>query len=636
MVTHSIVVFNFGFSVMVLQAWQRRCRWQAQARLYGVIILMACVWGGQRGSALSVKAGSAFAGVLARHRVAVDDMRHYWEASAATIMEVITETGSSVRALSLASNVQSHTLWSHLRGERVLSDTSLNRLLPTMRQAVADTDLHDNQRWYYYDLLDELPLAVRVERATVKLQKMAAEGKLADDNSYVSYLNNVVRVRRAGLAEVVPYLPTKTVPKDNGSRIEGILQQYGVSVAELDNYDATSVAVVQRIIATIGVGSRHVAFKQAGVNLHRFVHGISIIEDATVAKLRVVVEQLVEERGLVQRYGEVVIKQELENVFAELDQVLRVERAARELRSLPQPLDIVWEKRVNRVLAERKNTATPLRHRTSWEKIIAYDKSSRAILVEIMDTMYDGGWLTPFGDSKRLLHALNGFMRGDFLISDNNIRNLGNALKQTLKEEPVPTSTTKRATLERLKVLLPELSKAVRVERSLRDHEDHLATLTPTRQQHVQHALVVRDAHRWLSSFYITWNDVSAFNISSVTVIRSLLDVLQLSASQLSKRADLAQGMVSAHLRGNTHLSTQSAVKLSRVLCFDLAVAALPTARVAELRQQALHLHKLIRIEKAATEILGKQVLTDNLNDEQKGMLRTVLAIKQEALAAPR
>lgn len=92
--------------------------------------------------------------------------------------------------------------------------------------------------------------------------------------------------------------------------------------------------------------------------------------------------------------------------------------------------------------------------------------------------------------------------------------------------------------------------------------------------------------------------------------------------------------MVSAHLRGDTHLLTQSAVKLSRVLCFDLAAAALPAATVAKLRHQALHLHKLIRVEKAATEILGKQELTDRLNHEQEDMLHNVLAIKQDALAA--
>ena len=97
--------------------------------------------------------------------------------------------------------------------------------------------------------------------------------------------------------------------------------------------------------------------------------GKKTINDNTVAKIRVFVEQTLIESKITQQYGKDEAARQIEGVFRELDHALRVERTARSLYKKPQSLDATWKKRVNQVLAKRNRaTTTPLRHSTSWER----------------------------------------------------------------------------------------------------------------------------------------------------------------------------------------------------------------------------------------------------------------------------
>ncbi len=571
-----------------------------------------------------------YATELAKIGLTSIDLIDYRTTSMATIIKITDVAGIGVAELAKLSGIQVRAVQRHLRGERILSAAFLNKLQAGLRQAIDSAALENYRNQYHHELIDRLPQILKIERAVVGWQKMTDAGKLQDDDFYTAYVEDVVAVREEGIAAAVARLK----PKGRNSQIVTVLQKYGVTADDFDNYEVTSTAVLQKILRATGVTYGKNTFMHNHAQLVLHILGKKTITDNTVAKIRVFVEQTLIEGKTAQQHGKDEATRQIEGVFRELDHALRVERTARSLYKKPQLLDATWKKRVNQVLAKRNSaTTTPLRHSTSWERITAYDKSSRVIFLEIIDTLHEGGWLLPFNEGTGFA-MFNDFMRGEYLMSDTSQQKIKDEIKKTLVEEPANTGTTKQATVEKLKVLLPKFNAALRVEKALHEMQQDIGSLSQTMQQHVQRALAIRDEHLMLTRFRVTWDDVKIFDVSSVTAIREILVTLNLSSNRIAMHTSLSHSVVSDHLRGVRNLTPTSVAELIRFLCATIAASELPAEKAAALRGKAIHLHKLTRVEKAALELLKDDAQVALLLPEQEEMLRRVLTIKKEALAA--
>ena len=274
-----------------------------------------------------------------------------------------------------------------------------------------------------------------------------------------------------------------------------------------------------------------------------------------------------------------------------------------------------------------------MRYNTTWQQIEAYDKSSREIFLAITDAIHAGGWPSLF--SNMTLHGLiSKYLRGEFIISLPSLQKLARAMQYLLAKEPVPTHINAQETRHRFKTLLIQINTALRVERALLEMQKDIDDFNQVQQQHIRQAIAIRDAHLLPNRFRISWDDVQAYTTSSVSVIEELLAELYISLNEVSRHAAFGHSVLSDHLRGLKNMRDNIATEASHAFCRIITTADLPAARAAKLCAKAINLPKLIRVEKAAREILPDRELNKLLTYEQKEMLKKVQNLKEEALRA--
>lgn len=555
----------------------------------------------------------------------------YRIASMTTIIEIVDAAGISVTELARLSGMQVRPLTSHLRGKRQLSNASLAKLQAGLHQVVDSVEIKARSKLYHHQMIDALPQVLKVERAAVRWQQDEVSKILPDDDLYATYAEDIVAIRNEGIATAVAYIKT-TTPKPKGHEIAALLQKYAVTADDFDNHKFSSIVVLRKIINTIGETYGAKFFADNSLQLSPYVLGKTTMTDKTVAKIKSIVEQNINKNKVAQQHSAEEVVRQIEVVFGELDLAIRVERAARLLHRRLPLLDSIWKERVEQVLEKRKRANTiPLRHSTNLEQINTYNKSSRAIFLEIADALLAGGWLLPFNEGTE--HVMfNDFMNGKSLLGDASWQKLEDVIKKTIADKPVNTGITKQATIEKLKVLLPKLKAALRVENALHEMQKDIDNLSKTLQQLVQQAVAIRDEHLMLTRFRVTWDDVKSFNASSVTVIRELLAILNLNSRKISMHTSLNNGAVSSHLKGVFSLRDTSLAELISFLCATIASAKLSTEKTTELQGKAIQLLKLTRIEKAANKLLKDDKKVALLSLEEEEQLHRVAALKKKAL----
>ena len=487
------------------------------------------------------------------------DLLNYHTASMTAILKVADTAGVGVGELARLSGIYDDTLKKHLRGKSILSNASISKLQAGLRQEIDNIELAEHSRQFHYELIDKLPQLLTIERAVVWWQKIAKTGELQDDDFYRAFVEDVIRVRDEGIADAVAFLqPKMAKPKDNDSKIAAVLHEYGITADDFDNYKVTSASVLQKIVKAAGTTYASDILTSSVGALSPHILGKYIVTDETIAKLRTFVTPIILSRAAEQQLSQDEAMDKIESVFLELDHALRVERAASTLRRKEQLLDILWKKRVKKVLVQHKKVSTtPERYGSSWEKINSYKQSSREIFLEITATLHQGGWLLPFNEGTQLA-MFNELVRGEFVGEGISRQKLSNALQQTIAEEPVNTGTTKQATITKLKVLLSKFNAALRVEKALREMAREIDNFSPSLRQRVLKALAIRDEHLIITRFRVTWDDVESYRESSVTAIRELLTIFAMSSNHIAIQASLYHGTVSKHLIGRVNLSPTS------------------------------------------------------------------------------
>ena len=445
----------------------------------------------------------------------------------------------------------------------------------------------------------------------------------------------VLEIRKEGIEKALVYLrPPVAEVETKENKIAAWLQKHKVTKEDIDNYQTTSSYILQKILRAAGITYAQKILDNRSIKISAHMSGDTIISDTKVARLRELVTEKISQQKVYQQYSQDEIKKHIDDIFRELDDALRVERLARDLHLHSHLLDKVWMKRISAVIAKRKKTfSTPLRYNTTWQQIAAYDKSSREIFLEITYTVHAGGWPLLFGKTNiRVL--VSRFMRGENTIADKSIQKLTSVIRRTIVEKPAPTNVTKQVTLEKLKTLLAEIKTTTRVERALLEMQADINDFDTIQQHHIRQAITVRDEHLLFNRFHISWGDVQAYTVSSVTVIKELITALRVSMAKVSRHAEFDSSVLGEHLSGETNLGDNIATKTSHTFCSIIATADLPPATAAELRAKAINLLKLIRIERATGKILQDHKLAASLTYEQKEALRKVQVIKEEAIRA--
>ena len=599
-----------------------------------MLLLLPLSEGQQAAGMARRSAEDVFAKALARQGLTTLDMFNYRQSSASIIIKIMKNTAVTMKALADTRDFHETTLSYHLRGKGVMYNSTVTKLQASMQQVVDSSALSAHEKLYYHELLDKLPLAVKLERIAVKIQKQIDAGELQSDDFYYTYVEPALVVRSDGLAEAYAYLHPPRVIEDNESKIAVLLQKHVVSVEDIDNYKTNSPSILQKIIKAAGITYGQRSLDAVNLRLTTDMHGSSIISDARVMKLRDLITQELNTQKTTAQYSQEAIMQQIDDVFRDLDQALRVERAARDLYTRSHLLDKVWLPRVERVIAKRdKFSSAPLRYKTSWQEIADYAKSSREIFLAITDTIHAGGWPSLFAD-RDIRKRVESFMSRGSIISDMSWQKLLHKIKQTLAQPPVPTQITKQASQDKLKPLFTQFTTALRVERALLEMQKDVGNFSQLQQQYIQRGREIRDEHLLPQRFRTSWDNVQAFATSSVAMLEALLDALNVSITEVSRHAEFSPTLISEHLRGIKNTRDDMAHEVSHAFCRVIAKSYLPTVISAKLYAQALILPQLMRVERAAREILKNPELKALLNYEQEKMLRNVLAIRAANLAA--
>lgn len=608
-------------------------RYQYRYLLFGLVLVV----GGFSQAAGMVQSGveAVATRALVRQGLTFADLNHYHQSSMFAIIKIMETTGIKVKTLGEASDITAATLPNHLLGRGIMRSDTLAGLQDVMRHAVDNTELANHSQLYHHELIDKLTLYVKIERIAVKMQKMIVAGELHKDIFYASYLEPVLAIRKEGIDAAFAHLRPPEIKVDAvKSKIATLLQKYEVTITDIDNYQTTSSHILQKIIKPIHVtyGKRSLFSKSIDLTSHML--GNKIISDTSVYRLRKLVAEEISEQKIAQQYSQDELKNHIDDVFFELDQALRVERLARDLHSRSHLLDKEWTKRISAVIAKRQKTSsTPLRYNTTWQQVIAYNKSSREIFLEISDTIHAGGWPSLFINATTN-RPIRRFIRGETTADEKSLQKVIQAIKRILAREPVPTNITKKMTLEKLNTLLAEIRAATRVERALLEIQKNIDDFSQSQQQHIQQAIAVRDKHLLPNRFRISWDDVQAYTTSSVTVIEALVAALNISLNEVSRHATFGHSVLSDQLRGIKNMRDNIAAEASHAFCRIIATADLPTATTANLRNKALSLPKLVRTERAAYEIPQNHKLNELLTHQQKELLHKVQVTKEAALMA--
>lgn len=585
----------------------------------------------QYAAGMTQRGAEVFAARLARHGMTTLDLINYHQSSASIIVKILEATDARAITLSIASNLHERTLPYHLRGEGIMSKASLAKLQTAMKEMIDNSMLEDYRKQYHRELIDQLSLHVKIERIALEMQKMIAAGKLDGDDFYAAYVEPVLAVRKEGIDAALVYLRPPPVVESNDSKIEEWLRKHQVSVKDIDNYKVSSSSIILKIINAVGITYGQRSLDEVNLRLIQHMRGNVILSDTNVARLRELVTNTLGQQKTQYDKGE--IKSQIDVVFTELNQALRVERAARDLHTRSHLLNKGWQKRINKIIASRQRLiSTPLRHKTTWQQIADYDESSQEIFLAIDATLHTGGWPSLFSkraNSKRLAK----FMHGKKILGDKSLKKVKHAIQQTLRDKPSPTNKPKQMTIKKLKLLLAKLNLALRVERTLLEMQQDIDGFSQLQQQHIRNAIAIRDKHLLPNRFRTSWDEVGTFTTSSVTVIEELLATLKVSITEVSRHSSFSHVVISEHQRGLKHMRDNIADKVSHAFCRIIAITALPTETAVKLRAKALALLQIARVERAAREIFRDHELKALLNYQQEEMLQEVQAIKKAALA---
>ena len=604
-------------------------------QLAGKMTLLLLVAGGEHASSAVPRGANPFTTLLAKSGLAVADLHNHQRASITTILTVVDIAQIKASHLAAVSRLSHSVVLTHLHGKTFLSDTSVTKLQAGMHQMLAGVAMEDQDRQYYQSLIDNLPQAIKVERAVSKIHKNMTEEELHRAGYDKSYLNNLLTIRNEAIQQAKAHLnrqPQVTNEEDKQEKIAAVLQKYALTRNNFYQHKESSTVVLQKIISVARISYSSRILKQNNIRLRLHFLGKETITDNTVAKLRSFIEQKLSEGKFAQQYTHDEITGQINAVFQELDQALRVERAAQSLADNPQLLNEAWTKRINTVLIKRGHVAVaPTRHKTSWQQLDAYKRSSQVVFIEIIDTLVAGGWLLPLREGVNR-NMISPFLQGEVILADHSLHKIRNAINITLQQEPAITDTTKKETAEKLNALLSELSKALKTERLLQEIQHNINQFNDTIRQHAERAVAINNEHLLVTRFRVTWDDISAYDISFATTIKELLTTLNLSLREVARQTSLARNTISAPLKQNVSMNPVSLATLIHFLCATIATTDLPAIKTASLRHKALHLSKLNHIEKAAREILKDPALTSQLSREQQEMLHNVMTIKQESL----